>query len=65
MMPYSFQPKDRFFVKGYGFLCFVKNMGKNVGENMSKNLSGKYTQKSLDHGKKSATDELKTTTKKK
>ena len=39
-------------------------MGKNVGENMTKNLSGKYSQKILDHGKKSATAALKTTAKK-
>ena len=36
-------------------------MGKNVGENISKNLNGKYSQKLLDHVKKSATDVLKTT----
>ena len=43
MMRYSIQPKDQIFVKGYGFLCFAKNMGKN--------LSGKYSQKLLDHAK--------------
>ena len=31
------------FVEGYGFLFFVKNMGKNIGKNISKNLSGKYS----------------------
>ena len=36
-------------------------MGKNVGKNISKNLSGKYSQKLLDHAKQSATDALKTT----
>ena len=35
-------------------------MGKNIGGNISKNLSGKYSQKPLDHAKKSATDALKT-----
>ena len=34
-------------------------MGKNIGQNISKNLIGKYSQKLLDHGKKSATDALK------
>ena len=29
MMPYSVQPRDRIFVKGYGFLSFAKNMDKN------------------------------------
>ena len=41
----------------------AKNMGKNIGKNISKNLSGKYSQKLLTHAKKSATDVLKTTSK--
>ena len=28
---YSAQPRYRIFVKSYGFLPFVKNMGKNIG----------------------------------
>ena len=63
MMRYSVQPRDRIFVKGYGFLSFAKNMGKNIGKNISKNLSGKYSQKLLDHAKQSATDAPKTTSK--
>ena len=59
MIRYSFQPTDRIFVKGYGFLSLAKNMGKDVGKNISKILSGKYCQKLLDHAKKSATDALK------
>ena len=31
MARYYVQPRDRIFVKGYGFLCFAKNMGKNIG----------------------------------
>ena len=27
-MRYSVQPRDRIFVKGYGFLSFAKNIGK-------------------------------------
>ena len=38
-------------------------MGKNIGKNVSKNLSGKYSHKLLDYPKKSATDELTTTSK--
>ena len=30
-MRYSVQPRDRIFVKGYGFLSFAKNMGENIG----------------------------------
>ena len=44
--------------------CFLaKNMGENIGKNISKNVSGKYSQKLFDHAKKSATDALKTTSK--
>ena len=54
---YSVQPRDRIFVKGYGFK--VKILVKNI----SKILSGKYSQKLLDCAKQSATDELKTSSK--
>ena len=64
MMHYSVQPRDQIFVKGYGSLSFAKNMGRNIGRNLTKNLSGKYSQKLLDHTKKSATDPLKTIIKK-
>ena len=70
MTRYSVQPRDRIFVKSYGFLSFAKDMGKNIGKNISKNLSGKYSpsmlvtrQKLLDHAKKSAIDVLKTSSK--
>ena len=59
----SVQPSDRIFVKGYGFLSFAKNMGKNIGKSISKNLIGKYGQKPLDHAKQSATDAIKTSSK--
>ena len=60
MARYSVQPRDRTFVKGYGFLPLAKNMDKSIGKNISKNLSGKYSQKLLDHGKESPTNTLKT-----
>ena len=63
MMRFSVQPRDRIFVKGYGFLSFAKNMGKNIGKNISKNLSGKYNQELLDHAKQFAIDALKTISK--
>ena len=37
MTQYSVQPRERVFVKGYGFFSFAKNMGKNISENISKN----------------------------
>ena len=51
MKCYAIQPRNRIFVKRYGFLSFAKNknMGKNIGKSISKNLSGKYSQKLLDH----------------
>ena len=44
-------------------MSFAKNMGINIGKNISKNLSGKSSQKRLDHDKQSATDPLKTASK--
>ena len=54
-MRYSIEPRDRIYVKGYGFLSFAKNIGKNV--------SNKYRQKLPDGAKKSTTDSIKTTSK--
>ena len=54
-MRYSIEPRDRIYVKGYGFLSFAKNMGKS--------LSNKYGQKLLDSAKKSTTDAIKTASK--
>ena len=54
-MRYSIEPRDRIYVKGYGFLSFAKNMGKR--------LSNKYGQKLLDSAKKSTTDAIKTASK--
>ena len=54
-MRYSIEPRDRIYVKRYGFLSFAKNMGKS--------LSNKYGQKLLDSAKKSTTDAIKTVSK--
>ena len=51
-MRYSTEPRNRIYVKGYGFLSFAKNMGKS--------LSNKNGQKLLDSAKKSTTDAIKT-----
>ena len=50
-MTYSIEPRDRIYVKGYGFLSFAKNMGKD--------LSNKYSQKLLDSAKKPTTMQQK------
>ena len=54
-MRYSIEPRDRIYVKGYGFLSFAKSMGKI--------LSNKYGQKRLDSAKTSTTDAIKTASK--
>ena len=50
-MHYPIEPRERRYVKDYGFLSFAKNMGRN--------LSNKYGQKLVDTPKKSVTDALK------
>ena len=54
-MRYSIEPRDRIYVKGYRFLSFAKYIGKN--------LSNKYGQRCFDTAKKSATDAIKTASK--
>ena len=54
-MRYSIEPRDRIYVKRYGFLSFAKNIGKN--------LSNKNSQKIIDTAKKSTTDAIKTASK--
>ena len=51
-MRYSIEPRNRIYVKGFGFLSFAKNMGKSS--------SNKYRQKLLDSAKKSIADAIKT-----
>ena len=51
------------FVKGYEFFSFAKNVGRSIGKNISKNLTSKYNQKLINHAKQSATDALKTASK--
>ena len=52
---YSIEPKDRIYVKAYGFLSFAKNMGTH--------WSNKYSQKLFDAAKKSTADAIKTASK--
>ena len=54
-MRYSIKPRERRYVKGYGFLSFARNIGKNI--------SNKYGQKIVDTARKSATDAIKTASK--
>ena len=54
-MRYSIEPRERRYVKGYGFLSFAENVGKS--------LSNKYSQKLIDSAKKSTTEAIKTASK--
>ena len=47
-MRYSIEPRDRVYVKGYGFMSFARS------------ISNKYGKKLVDTAKKSATDAIKT-----
>ena len=58
-MRYSIEPRDRIYVKGYGFLSFARNMGTHTTK-AAKTLSNKYSQKLFDTAKKSTTDAMKT-----
>ena len=49
--------------KAIDFLSFAENVSKTICKNISKKSSGKYSQKILDHAKESATDALKTASK--
>ena len=61
-MHYSIKPRERRYVKGYGFLSFAKNIGTHAAK-VAKNMSNKYRQKIVDTAKKSATDAIKTASK--
>ena len=54
-MRHSIEPRDRRYVKDCGFLSFAKNIGKNI--------TNKYSQKLVNSAKKSATDAMKTASK--
>ena len=50
-MRYSIEPRDRRYVKSYGFLSFATNIGKNIGKNVGKNIANKYSQKLVNSAK--------------
>ena len=57
-MRYSIKPKER----GYCFLFFARNIGTHATK-AAKNMSNKHSQKLVDTAKKSATDAIKTPSK--
>ena len=54
-MRYPVEPRDRIYVKEYGFLSFTKNMGTH--------LSNNHSQKPFDTAKKSPRDSVKAASK--
>ena len=54
-MHYYIEPRDRIYVKRYGFLSLAETIGKNP--------SNKYSQKRLVSAKKSTADVIKTASK--
>ena len=56
-MRYSIEPRERRYVKGYGFLSFARNIGTCAAK-VTKNMSNKCSQKLADTAKKSATDAI-------
>ena len=61
-MCYSIELRDKVYVKSYGFLSFVKNIGTHANK-VAKNMSNKYSHKHLDSTKKFTTDVIKTASK--
>ena len=61
-MRYSIEYRERIYVKGYGFLSFARNIGTHAAK-AAKSMSNKYSQKLVDTAKKSATDAIKTASK--
>ena len=57
-MRYSIEPRERRYVKGYGFLSFAGNIGTHATK-VAKNMSNKYSQKLVDTAKKSAAGAIK------
>ena len=61
-MRYSIEHRERRYVKGYGFLSFARNIGTHAAK-VAKSMSNKYGHKLADTAKKSATDAIKTASK--
>ena len=61
-MRYSIELRKRRHVKGYDFLSFTRNIGTHATK-VAKNMSNRYGQKLADTAKKSATDVIKTASK--
>ena len=61
-MCYSIEPRERRYVKGYGFLSLARNIS-TYATKVAKNMSNKYGQKLAETAKQSAIDAIKTASK--
>ena len=58
-MRYSIEPRERRYVKGYGFMSFARNFGNKYGKklmNTVKNFNSKYGKKVTDTAIKTGKD---------
>ena len=61
-MRYSIEPREIRHVKGYGFLSFARNIGTHTTK-VAKNVSNKFGRILADTARISATDAIKTASK--
>ena len=62
-MRYSIKPRERRYIKGYGFMSFARNFGNKYGEKLintaiktSTNFSNKYSKRLKDTATKAGKD---------
>ena len=61
-MRYAIEPRNRIYVKGYGFLSIAKSIDIRTSK-VGKNMGNKYSQRLLNSAKKSTKDAIKTASK--
>ena len=59
-MPYSIEPKERRYVKGYGFLSFARNFGNKYGKKLMNTAIKTGTNFNSKYGKKLTDTAIKT-----
>ena len=59
-MRYSIEPKERRYVKGYGFLSFARNFGNKYGKKLMNTSIKTITNFNSKYGKKLANTAIKT-----
>ena len=59
-MRYSIEPRERRYIKGYGFLCFAKNFGNKYGKKLMNTAMKTDTSFNSKYGKKLTDTAIKT-----